>query len=725
MLVKRAVLTFALAVALVASTARAQPAFPDRVDRVVGLARVWAKVKFFHPYLAYKDIDWDGAFVAALPKVEAATTEAQYRAALAGLVAVLHDPVTHVVEPLTKRTADKPPAEWLSWPAPNVLEIKLAGLVGDPRDFSALRANGKRAADDAAKARVLIVDARTPFADDAIDYLTDALPAYDAWPSERTIVHDGYRTQSGEPHTGYDSTFIAPAVAAAHDAPKVGPRHVVFVIDSKLKLPSAALALQASGHATIVADGVLVEDAIVSATDVDLGGGVVVHVRLGESLWGLPIADAIGKPAELEARAIAIAKKTTWPRAGRRPAPTLPPMRARDDADYADKPYPPRELRVLAGIRAWAVLAYFNPHKRLVPDWDAALRDALPRLDAAVDRLAYVRALRELGVRARDGHVGVWANDGVGAKPRAALGIHLRIVEGKVAVAHVLDAPGVFVGDVVEAIDGRPIADALAESRATTSGSTADARDQRAAAMLAFGDDGSVVKLSLRRDDGKLYEVALARRAANASPAPVGPHWKKLDGNVGYVDLRSLVVPEIEPMLAELAATRAIVFDMRGYPNGVAWTLAPRLNVKHAANGAMFDAPIVVGASEFPSTTHFIQPIPPAPSGTAIYTGKVVVLIDDRAISQAEHTCLFLREAAGATFVGSPTAGADGGITMLRLPGGLRMSFTGIEVRFVDGTQLQQVGVQPDVVARPTLAGLRAGKDEVLDRALAWLKAQR
>ena len=35
----------------------------------------------------------------------------------------------------------------------------------------------------------------------------------------------------------------------------------------------------------------------------------------------------------------------------------------------------------------------------------------------------------------------------------------------------------------------------------------------------------------------------------------------------------------------------------------------------------------------------------------------------------------------------------------------------------VDGRQLQRVGLQPDIVIAPTLAGIRAGKDEVLDRA--------
>ena len=54
-----------------------------------------------------------------------------------------------------------------------------------------------------------------------------------------------------------------------------------------------------------------------------------------------------------------------------------------------------------------------------------------------------------------------------------------------------------------------------------------------------------------------------------------------------------------------------------------------------------------------------------------------------------------------------------------RLPGGLRMYFTGQEVRWVDGRQLQKVGVQPKILVRPTLRGVRARKDEVLDRAVS------
>ena len=57
------------------------------------------------------------------------------------------------------------------------------------------------------------------------------------------------------------------------------------------------------------------------------------------------------------------------------------------------------------------------------------------------------------------------------------------------------------------------------------------------------------------------------------------------------------------------------------------------------------------------------------------------------------------------------------------LPGGLSVQFTGIEVRHADGRQLQRVGLPIDVAVRPTLAGIRAGRDEVLERALGIVRA--
>src|SRR4029450_6222023 len=115
-------------------------------------------------------------------------------------------------------------------------------------------------------------------------------------------------------------------------------------------------------------------------------------------------------------------------------------------------------------------------------------------------------------------------------------------------------------------------------------------------------------------------------------------------------------------MFEALGSTRAIVFDLRNYPQGTAWSIAPRLNVRGAVHGASYRRNVVggdLGEAQDSTSLGFPQPIPT--TAKPRYTGKVVVLIDERAISQAEHTGLFFEAACDPTFIGSPTGGAQGG----------------------------------------------------------------
>jgi C-terminal processing protease CtpA/Prc len=56
------------------------------------------------------------------------------------------------------------------------------------------------------------------------------------------------------------------------------------------------------------------------------------------------------------------------------------------------------------------------------------------------------------------------------------------------------------------------------------------------------------------------------------------------------------------------------------------------------------------------------------------------------------------------------------------LPGNLQVSFSGHDVRHADGRQLQRVGIQPTIKVTPTIRGLIAGRDEILDEAIRFLQ---
>jgi C-terminal processing protease CtpA/Prc len=118
-----------------------------------------------------------------------------------------------------------------------------------------------------------------------------------------------------------------------------------------------------------------------------------------------------------------------------------------------------------------------------------------------------------------------------------------------------------------------------------------------------------------------------------------------------------------------------------------------------------------------PGAFHWVEPVTLQPRQPH-YTGELLVLIDETTQSQAEYTAMALQAAPRSTLVGSPTAGADGNVSRLPLPGGLWSLFSGIGVYYPDKQPTQQIGIKPDVPARATVKGIRRGQDEVLAAAL-------
>lgn len=183
----------------------------------------------------------------------------------------------------------------------------------------------------------------------------------------------------------------------------------------------------------------------------------------------------------------------------------------------------------------------------------------------------------------------------------------------------------------------------------------------------------------------------------------------------------------VDEMFEKFKDTRAIIFDMRGYPRGTGPFIVPRLTEKYPIAVARFSRHLVL-SPEGPSggiltqsaALSFVQSPPPTDKWR--YKGRTVMLIDERAMSQAEHTGLAFEAANNTTFVGTPTVGANGDTTRFVVPGGILTAFSGQEIRHADGRQLQRIGLVPHLEVRPTIEGIRQGRDEVLEKAIEFVR---
>jgi C-terminal processing protease CtpA/Prc len=101
---------------------------------------------------------------------------------------------------------------------------------------------------------------------------------------------------------------------------------------------------------------------------------------------------------------------------------------------------------------------------------------------------------------------------------------------------------------------------------------------------------------------------------------------------------------------------------------------------------------------------------------------KKVFLTDGRAISYAESCMGIVENYKIAEIVGDATAGTNGNVNSLNLPGDYMFAWTGMKVLKHDGSRHHGVGILPTIPVTRTQAGVAAGIDEVLERGLKSLE---
>jgi C-terminal processing protease CtpA/Prc len=735
----------------------------QEIENLVGLARVWAAAKYLHPYLAYRPVDWDKSLVTAIPAVSEARTSQQYGAAIQSMLDALQDPVTRMVSPV----ASEPPGSAVAKSDENGAGERdprirlgpdgvLTVTISDYEDLAdSVGAQAKlQELGEQSSARAIIFDLRTesPIPQEVRGFLgyyfddpevaSQFVPLPVVTPVERRRIHSGFVPQDGSTSGSYFSGFFL--IDGIQIVPDKSVRDVpiAFLVNQNSELPRVALALQSSGTAMIVADGRMPgDDATIATQTLELPHDATCRLRLGE-LVGLngsggvradvtvPVGTGKSNDEALEvARSLVLQDRHTSP-----PRSLIPPAPASPmpDSRYAEMRFPPLEYRLLAAFRIYAVFEYFFPYKDLMgEDWDQVLREFIPRFRHASNETEYALTVSEMLTHTHDSHVGARGpvlNEYFGT---AAPPLQVRMIEGVPVVTGSFDkrattAQGIKRGDIVVAVDGERVEARIARLARLLSASTPQALSYKIATRLLRGADGSTAVLLLSDGEGEPRQVKLNRKTEFAStdlPERDGEVTRMLPGNIGYADLQRLTIPEVDTMFERFKDTNAVIFDMRGYPRGTAWSIAPRLSERPAPAAALFRKPLVmasdVDVTDQSTTAQFVQRIPPSEKWK--YRQKTVMLIDERAVSQAEHTGLFLRAANGTRFIGSPTNGANGDVTSFFVPGDIRVRLSGQAVLHPDGSQLQRVGLVPDVEVRPTIAGIRAGRDEVLERAVEYV----
>jgi C-terminal processing protease CtpA/Prc len=383
-----------------------------------------------------------------------------------------------------------------------------------------------------------------------------------------------------------------------------------------------------------------------------------------------------------------------------------------------DAALPDAGFQLLALFRFWNIIEYWAPDRALADSpWDAVLAELVPEVMSASTTQDYHRAMLRAIAHQRDGHA--WLAGAEDAQPPVGscrLPIDVRFVE-RHAVVTKLHGPdtGLEVGDELIDVDGVAVDQLIARWSPYYSASNDTARLRHIAAALPQGDCTQAA-LGIDRSDRSL-RVSLARTHHAESGMPwhdrAGPTFRLLSPDVAYLKLSSVKAHDVAQYIEQAADTKGLVVDIRNYPSEFVVFALGALLVDHTVPFARFTSADLSNPGAFYwGDAVTLEPEKPH------YPGKVVVLVDDVSQSQSEYTAMALRAAPHTTIAGSTTAGADGNVSSFAMPGGLRTVLSGLGVFYPDRRATQGVGIVPDISVAPTIAGIRAGRDEVLEAAI-------
>lgn len=393
--------------------------------------------------------------------------------------------------------------------------------------------------------------------------------------------------------------------------------------------------------------------------------------------------------------------------------------------DYAEMKYPDAGFRLLSLFSYWNKIQYFFPYKNLIKeDWKNVLKEFIPKFIDVSNETEYTLAALELIGNIHDSHASIWGKNEALEKFRGVYyaPVEITFVEDKPVVTGYYNdttgkATGLIPGDEITSINNKPVAEIIKQQLKYTPASNYPTQLRNMSSNLLRSND-STIHIEYRRDNKitslilKTYpagKLNLYKRYANTDTC-----FKLLDKDIAYLYPGTLKNAYLPSIMNEVKNTKGLIIDMRCYPSDfIVFTLSKYLMPK--------SAPFVkfsIGSIISPGLFTIGNSLKVGAKNKDYYNGKIVIIVNELTQSNAEYTTMAFRVAPDVTVIGSTTAGADGNVSPFYLVGGLGTMISGIGVLYPNGRGTQRVGIVPDEVVKPTIEGIKNGKDEVLQRAI-------
>ncbi|WP_394666588.1 S41 family peptidase [uncultured Chryseobacterium sp.] len=397
----------------------------------------------------------------------------------------------------------------------------------------------------------------------------------------------------------------------------------------------------------------------------------------------------------------------------------------RNENSYGSK-FTSKQIALLEFFRYWNYAEYFFAYKyKTDQNWNDVLRKMIPKFLAVDNDESYHLTLAELVTKTDDSHAFLFSRlTSLNQYGRKNVPVQYSYAEGKLVVTKTY--PTIFneenplkIGDVIYDVEGLTIPQKINSFGKYLPASNSWGKINKSKYLFLYTNKDSL-GLKIERDGINLaikVKTYLQKEIIRENPT-VPEKWKFLDDEkkIGYVNMGLIKRSDLNDMFENLKNTESIIFDSRNYPN---MTILPLSRLLLPENKIYYEFifPETNYLSKFYRRKNNI-----GRNNPDHYKGNVVILVNEVTQSQAETTVMMLKQHPKAKVIGGYTSGANGDVISFNIAG-LKTCFTGLGAYYPDGRETQRIGIIPDIIVRPTVKGIQQGKDEILERALEYLKS--
>lgn len=738
---------------------------PEEINRLADLGRLWGILHYFHPAMADGSITTESLVVDNAASLANDPSAENFKRVVADMLGKLKDPFTRIVTgpantPVTYNIFSSHPDSVTVHHLDNgvVYVACPTAAVKNAKTFQ----NDELSVTELSKSKGIVFDFRNRNSQDDVydedfidifvsEYLGSIVDEQEINPVYQAFIeHNGFVPQNFTYNVSYTSGWKFESNNMLYKADFVAAKlkmPIVFVVNTATSIPLLRVlqAIQYTGKAFIVYEGNAENYPNHLSYQLTLADSIRVVFKAGYCTIGnnylLPPPDKITAGISDSNNFMNMCGNflVSYKREDQKKQLDIQYKLPR----LSNKPlyFVPVGERLLGLYNYWNAIHYFHPSRNLIDrDWNSVLYEYIPAFINVTDTFNYYSRIQNLISEINDSHAGVgfigdfniFIKKYYYTPPLVTYKIEDRLFVIHIKKDTLQDLSQVHTWDEIIKINGMPVKQYVTRLKKLYSASNEENfYHMMYRYLILSGGENTTVAVTFKRGL-KEFEVQLKRTARGTfylpdtlvNLPPRYPDSKMLPNNIGYINMGKITIDEVDDIMKSLWETKALIFDIRNRPKNTAWAfsayltpavVATHMNRMMSVNYTSIEEK---GESNFSKANYtYVTPR----KDKRVYKGRVIILCDNKTESHSEYSVMHLAVAGKGTVIGSQTVGADGDMSDVIFPGGYYSAFSALGVHYPDGTITQRTGVKIDIEIKPTLEGLKAGRDEVLERAIRFI----